>query len=251
MNSVKVVMGFLELGAAFKFLSNVDLVWGWNTISRSLVLAAWIALSLVTALYLLGKFLLPHDSPVPRLSVARMLCATLFLGLALYFTTGLFGAPLGEWEAMLPPPPQGESARLVSPTNAPAPNVEQAWIESYDVGLARAQAENRPVFLNFTGVTCTNCRWMESNLFPHPRVQQELSQFVRVELFTDRETPEDERNSALQAEKFATVALPLYAIVSPTGTILARFPGLTRNPDEFVAFLQRGARRFQQRPPTP
>jgi thiol:disulfide interchange protein DsbD len=135
---------------------------------------------------------------------------------------------------------------LANPTNA-----GKAWIESYDAGLARAQAENRPVFLNFTGVTCTNCRWMESNLFPHPRVQQELSQFVRVELFTDRETPEDERNSALQAEKFATVALPLYAIVSPTGSILARFPGLTRNPDEFVAFLQRGARRFQQNPPTP
>jgi thiol:disulfide interchange protein len=175
-----------------------------------------------------------------------MLCATLFLGLALYFTTGLFGAPLGEWEAMLPPPPKGEAARMASPTSD-----TRVWIESYDAGLAKAQAENRPVFLNFTGVTCTNCRWMESNLFPHPRVQQELAQFVRVELFTDRETPEDERNSALQAEKFATVALPLYAIVSPTGTILARFPGLTRSPDEFVAFLQRGARRFQQRPEIP
>lgn len=241
MNSVKVVMGFLELGAAFKFLSNVDLVWGWNTVSRSLVLAAWIALSLVTALYLLGKFLLPHDSPIARLSVARMLFATLFLGLALFFTTGLFGAPLGEWEAMLPPAPKGEKTRMANPADA-----RSAWIESYDAGLALAQTENRPVFLNFTGVTCTNCRWMESNLFPDPRVQQELSQFVRVELFTDRETPEDERNSTLQAEKFATVALPLYAIVSPSGAILARFPGLTRNPEEFVAFLQRGARRFQE-----
>ena len=251
MNSVKVVMGFLELGAAFKFLSNVDLVWGWNTVSRSFVLSGWIALSLVTALYLLGKFLLPHDSPVPRLSVARMLCATLFLGLALYFTTGLFGAPLGEWEAMLPPPPKEAISRRTSPSSITSPDPAGGWIESYDAGLARAQAENRPVFLNFTGVTCTNCRWMESNLFPHPRVEQELSQFVRVELFTDRETPEDERNSALQAEKFATVALPLYAIVSPTGTILARFPGLTRSPDEFVAFLQRGARRFQQSPNIP
>jgi thiol:disulfide interchange protein DsbD len=147
---------------------------------------------------------------------------------------------------MLPPPPKGERARLASPASTDAPDAGSAWIESYDAGLARAQTENRPVFLNFTGVTCTNCRWMESNLFPDPRVQQELSQFVRVELFTDRETPEDERNSTLQAEKFATVALPLYAIVSPTGTVLARFPGLTRNPEEFVAFLQRGARRFQE-----
>jgi thiol:disulfide interchange protein len=243
MNSVKVVMGFLELGAAFKFLSNVDLVWGWNTVSRPLVLAAWIALSLVTALYLLGKFLLPHDSPVARLSVVRMLFATLFLGLALYFTTGLFGANLGEWEAMLPPAPKGEISRQTGSLST----TEPGWIESYEAGLARGVADNRPVFLNFTGVTCTNCRWMESNLFPDPRVQKELARFVRVELFTDRETPEDEQNSALQAEKFATVALPLYAIVSPTGTILARFPGLTRNPEEFVAFLQRGARRFEER----
>ncbi len=102
LNSVKVVMGFLELAAAFKFISNVDLVWQWNTVSRQLVLAGWIALALVTAIYLLGKFQLTHDTPVERLGVMRMLMSTFFLGLAFYLLAGLFGAPLGELDAFLP-----------------------------------------------------------------------------------------------------------------------------------------------------
>src|SRR5262249_49414789 len=119
LNSVKVVMGFLELAAAFKFLSNVDLVWGWNTVSRNLVLAAWIAIALVAAIYLLGKIQLPHDSPLERLGVPRMLFATSFLGVTFYLLTGLFGASLGELEAWLPP---GKSE----------------WIESYDAALQKA-----------------------------------------------------------------------------------------------------------------
>ncbi len=237
LNSVKVVMGFLELGAAFKFLSNVDLVWGWNTISRNLVLAAWIAICLITALYLLGKFLLPLDSPVSRLSVGRMLAATFFLGLAFYFLTGLFGGNLGEWEAMLPPAPHSASSvRSGSEDSASA-----EWIEDYDEALTIAARENRPVFINFTGVTCTNCRWMESNMFTLSEVEQELSGFVRTELYTDRETPGDERNGQLQAEKFQTVALPLYAIVDPRGKPLASFAGLTRDKSEFLSFIRQGA----------
>ncbi len=236
MNSVKVVMGFLELGAAFKFLSNVDLVWGWNTVSRNLVLAAWVAISIVTALYLLGKFLLPHDSPVTRLGVPRMLLATFFLALALYFLTGLFGASLGEWEAMLPPPSRTAAVGEVSPAGQPP----RRWLESYDEALRVAVEEKKPVFLNFTGVTCTNCRWMESNMFPDPEVSLLLDSFVRAELYTDRDTPADEANGNLQAEKFQTVALPLYAIVDHSGNILEKFPGLTRDRREFIDFLRRG-----------
>ncbi|MFZ4987244.1 MAG: protein-disulfide reductase DsbD family protein [Blastocatellia bacterium] len=240
LNSVKVVMGFLELGAAFKFLSNVDLVWGWETISRNLVLAAWIAICLITTLYLLGKFLLPHDSPVTSLSVGRMLAATFFLGLALFFLTGLFGGNLGEWEAMLPP------ARATAPTGAPTSGSATAprWLEDYDQALALARREDRPVFINFTGVTCTNCRWMESNMFTQPEVEQALTSFVRVELFTDRETPGDIRNGELQAQKFQTVALPLYAIVDSAGNTLASFAGLTRDKAEFLEFINRGASRL-------
>jgi thiol:disulfide interchange protein DsbD len=234
LNSVKVVMGFLEIAAAFKFLSNVDLVWGWNTVSRNLVLAAWIAIALVTAIYLLGKIQLPHDTIVERLGVTRMLFATFFFAVTCYLMTGLFGARLGELDAWLPPDEKAKTE----------------WIESYDLALEKARAENKPVFLNFTGVTCTNCRWMEMNMFPDPQVKKELDRFVVAELFTDRETPEhqaaDEKNGQRMATQFKSAALPLYAIIAPDEKTLAVFQSLTRDRQEFIGFLQTGASRFEQ-----
>ncbi|MCI0387557.1 MAG: thioredoxin family protein [Acidobacteria bacterium] len=245
LNSVKVVMGFLEIAAAFKFLSNVDLVWGWETVSRNLVLAAWIAIALVTAIYLLGKIQLPHDTVVERLGVMRMLFATFFFGLTFYLLTGLFGAPLGELDAWLPPDETNGRSALAS-IGTPAKNV---WIESYDAALQKARTENKPVFLNFTGVTCTNCRWMEKNMFPDPKVKKELDRFVLAELFTDRETEahkvEDEKNAERQS-KFGTAALPLYVIISPDEKTLALFPSLTRDKQEFIDFLQKGANNFER-----
>jgi len=242
LNSVKVTMGFVEIAAAFKFLSNVDLVWGWQTVSRPLVLAAWVAIALVAAIYLLGKIQLPHDSPVERLGVFRMLMGTLFFAIAFYLLTGLLGSPLGELDAWLPPASEGSQARG-------AVAEQGKWLESYEAAVQQAKAENKPVFLNFTGVTCTNCRWMEKNMFPDPAVKKELDKFVLAELYTDRETPEheaaDRRNGELQVEKFGSVALPLYAIVDPSGNKLAQFGGLTRSKQEFIGFLQRGASRFQ------
>lgn len=256
MNSVKVVLGFLELAAAFKFLSNVDLVWGWDTVSRNLVLAAWIGLALGAALYLFGKFQLPLDSPVKTLSVQRMLGGVFFLATSFYLLTGLFGAPLGELDAWLPPDSTsaavynvlngGGSSGGATTANANAHN----WIENYDAAVTKAKAENKPVFLNFTGVTCTNCRWMEKNMFPDPTVRKELEKYVLAELYTDRETPEHEagdiKNAELLASKFNSVALPLYAVITPSGEILAKFPGLTRDKQEFVGFLRDGANRFGQ-----
>jgi thiol:disulfide interchange protein DsbD len=246
LNSVKVVMGFLEIAAAFKFLSNVDLVWGWQTVSRNLVLAAWIAIALVAAIYLLGKILLPHDTPVERLSVVRMLFATSFFAVAFYLLTGLFGAPLGELDAWLPP--EETNGRAVASLSGDSGKSE--WVENYDLALQKARAENKPVFLNFTGVTCTNCRWMEKNMFPDPLVKKELERFVLAELFTDRETSahqaEDEKNAERQARQFGSAALPLYAIISPDEKTLAVFPSLTRDKQEFISFLQRGSNGFSQ-----
>ncbi len=246
LNSVKVVMGFVELAAAFKFLSNVDLVWGWNTVSRNLVLAAWIAIALVAAIYLLGKIQLPHDTAVERLGVMRMLFATTFFAAAFYLLTGLFGASLGELDAWLPP--EETNGRAGASLSGESNRIE--WIENYDAALQKARADNKPVFLNFTGVTCTNCRWMEKNMFPDPLVKKELDSFVLAELFTDRETAqhqaEDEKNAERQANQFGSAALPLYAIISPDEKTLAVFPSLTRDRQEFIGFLQRGASRFQQ-----
>jgi len=250
LNSVKVVMGFLEIAAAFKFLSNVDLVWGWNTVSRNLVLAAWVALALVTAIYLLGKIQLPHDSPVERLGVTRMLFATFFFAVTFYLLTGLLGAPLGELDAWLPPEERNAAFSRSGSSGDEGKSAQNLWIESYDTALQKARAENKPVFLNFTGVTCTNCRWMEKNMFPDPMVKKELDRFVLAELFTDRETAahqaEDEKNADRQSNQFGSAALPLYAIISPNEKTLAVFPSLTRDKQEFIGFLQRGASRFEQ-----
>jgi thiol:disulfide interchange protein DsbD len=250
LNSVKVVMGFLEIAAAFKFLSNVDLVWGWDTVSRNLVLAAWIAIALVTAIYLLGKIQLPHDSVIERLGVTRMLFATFFFAVTFYLMTGLFGAPLGELDAWLPPEETNGRAAVLLRSAGGDKSADIVWIENYETALQKARAENKPVFLNFTGVTCTNCRWMEKNMFPDAQVKKELDRFVLAELFTDRETPEhqsaDEKNAERQSTQFGSAALPLYAIITPDEKTLALFPSLTRDKQEFIGFLQRGASRFEQ-----
>lgn len=238
MNSVKVIMGFVELAAAFKFLSNADLVWGWNTVSRNLVLSAWIAIAIVAAIYLLGKIQLPMDSPVKSLGVIRMLLAVFFFGLAFYFLTGLMGGNLGGFEAMLPPATSG-------PVAFRGKAAEEQWLNSYDKAIELARTSNKPVFLNFTGVTCTNCRWMESNVLSQTEVKKALENFVLAELYTDRQTPEDERHSQLQEKNFGTVALPLYVVIGPDGHELSKFPGLTRDKMEFVRFIEEGAARFQ------
>jgi thiol:disulfide interchange protein DsbD len=175
-----------------------------------------------------------------------MLFATFFFAVAFYLLTGLFGAPLGELDAWLPP--EETNGRAVASLSGGSSKSE--WIENYDLALQKARDENKPVFLNFTGVTCTNCRWMEKNMFPDPLVKKELDRFVLAELFTDRETAahqaEDEKNAERQSRQFGSAALPLYAIISPDEKTLAVFPSLTRDKQEFINFLQRGSNGFAQ-----
>ena len=237
MNSVKVVMGFLEVGAALKFLSNVDLVWGWGIFTREVVIAGWIALSILIFLYLLGVFKFAHDSENQRIGLVRVLNAFLFGTVAFYLLTGLFGSRLGEIESFLPPMKQVAATTSGGGQTA---NGELVWITNdYQAALKTAKAENKRIFIDYTGYTCTNCRWMEANLFPNKAVRDELEKFVRVKLFTDGEGEPYEGFQRMQEQRFGTVALPLYAIVTPDDAIVARFEGLTRNETEFVAFLQK------------
>lgn len=236
MNSVKVVMGFLEIGAALKFLSNVDLVWGWGIFNREVVIAGWIGLSVLIFLYLLGVFKFSHDSDDQRIGLVRVLMAFLFATMTFYLLTGLFGSRLGEIESFLPPMKQTAAAS----SGGQAANGELLWITNdYQTALKQAKDENKRIFIDYTGYTCTNCRWMEANMFPLPGVKTELAKFVRVKLFTDGEGEPYEGFQRMQEQRFGTVALPLYAIVSPNDEIIARFEGLTRNEAEFVAFLQK------------
>jgi thiol:disulfide interchange protein len=119
---------------------------------------------------------------------------------------------------------------------------ELRWIQNdYQGALVQARAENKPVFVDFTGYTCTNCRWMEANVFPKTEVQKEFSRYVLARLYTDGEGDVYERQQQLEQDLLGTVALPYYAIVRPDGTLAASFPGLTRNTSEFVDFLRNGA----------
>ncbi|MGB5014348.1 MAG: cytochrome c biogenesis protein CcdA [Pyrinomonadaceae bacterium] len=235
MNSVKVAMGFLEVAAAMKFISNVDLVWKWGIFTRDVVLSVWIAIGVILSIYLLGKFQLSHDSKPERLGAFRMFAAVVSLAVSFYLLTGLFGAKLGEIESFLPPDLSDSSVRSTGRSEGSV-----KWIvNDYSAALAKAKNENKLVFIDFTGYTCTNCRWMEANVFPKKEVEAEMSKYVLVKLFTDGSGEVYERQQEMEQQMFGTVALPFYGIVDGDGKIISSFPGLTRNIPEFVDFLQK------------
>lgn len=235
MNSIKVSMGFLEIAAAMKFLSNVDLIWKWGIFTRPFVLSIWIAIGIILAIYLLGKFQLFHDTKPEKIGAIRLISAILSLAISFYLLTGLFGAKLGELESFLPPDLENTSARGFG-----ASRENLAWISNdLDRAIAKAKAEDKRVFIDFTGYTCTNCRWMEANVFVKREVEEEMSKFVLAKLFTDGEGEPYEKQQQYQEKTFQTVALPFYAVIEPDGKIISTFPGLTRNVGEFVDFLQK------------
>jgi thiol:disulfide interchange protein DsbD len=210
-------LAFLELAAAMKFLSNADLVQGWGIFTRNVVLATWVLLGVALIVYLLrGK---RHWIP-----------AAITAAVVAWLAMGLTGRRLGELEPFLPP--AGANAGGVANAN------ELPWmLDDYAGALAKAKAENKLVLIDFTGYTCTNCRWMEANMFPRAEIEHELEKFVRVRLFTDGQDESNSRQQRMQEEKFNTVALPLYAVVDPDGKTRGQFLGMTRKSDEFVAFL--------------
>lgn len=236
MNSVKVAMGFLEVAAAMKFISNVDLIWKWGIFTRSFVLAIWIAIGVILAIYLLGKFQLFHDSKPEKIGVFRLMSAILSLAISFYLLTGLFGAKLGELESFLPLDLDGSSSKVFGGKSKDELN----WIDNdLDKALAKAKSENKRVFIDFTGYTCTNCRWMEANVFPKKEVEAEMSKFVLARLYTDDGSENNNKQQEYQEKTFKTVALPFYAILEADGKTVSTFPGLTRNSQEFIDFLQK------------
>ena len=230
-DALRVVIGFLEVGAAVKFVSNADLVLGWGIFTRTVVLAAWVLLAIAGALYL-GRDLRARYQhrelrPSGIVPVAAALAVAVWLG------SGLTGRTLPQIEAFLPPatPPQS----LASIGSA----MPDWMLNDYSGALKVARTSGKFVFIDFTGYTCTNCRWMEANIFNRPDVSAELRQFVLARLYTDGNGDLYERQQAFQERTFGTVALPLYAVVDSDGKVRATFTGLTRNPAEFIAFLQR------------
>ncbi len=237
MNSIKVAMGFLEVAAAMKFISNVDLIWKWGIFTRPFVLAIWIAISAILAVYLLGKFQLFHDSKTERIGAFRLMSAIFSLAISFYLLTGLFGAKLGTLESFLPPETE-TSANFFRQSNDEKLNW-RTYENNLDAAVARAKAENKQVFVDFTGYTCTNCRWMEANVFPQKDVAAEMSKYVLARLYTDDGSENNTKQQEYQEKNFQTVALPFYAILDGDGKTVSTFPGLTRNTEEFVDFLRK------------
>jgi len=251
MRALKVSLGFVELAAALKFFSNADLVWGGAVwLSRPLVIAFTIVLFALAGAYLLGTLRLSHDPEAEtprRVGVGRVLAATLFLGLALYMTPGLLGARLGSLDAYFPPRNATDVGRLPASSGAETTAVGALdWHQNnIDAAMAEAKETGKPVFVDFSGYTCTNCREMEANVFPAPAVAEHLrTDFVLLRLYTD----DADQGPALQnyqQQTVGTVALPSYAVVAPNGEPTARHSGMA-SPNAFDAFLEEGLSRIPE-----
>jgi thiol:disulfide interchange protein DsbD len=271
MNVVKVVMGMVEIGAAFKFLSVADVAWnGVPTLfDYELVLASWMVISLMTGAYLLGLYRLPHDIEASSIGVPRLLGAMSFVGLAVYISIGLFSShkPSGAlWENIVAFAPQKIDHSAVE--DGPRPEgpflVHGGLSYSLDVQKAVefAVKANRPLFVEFTGQTCTNCRRMEIGAMNRPDAKDRLSKFVRVQLYTDSvpevaDKKEAKRladlNRKLQQEWFGDTTLPAYGIVTAKPQVLKDpnaflndFYGMEQSRGEFTNFLEVGLNRWKE-----
>ncbi|MEI8134351.1 MAG: cytochrome c biogenesis protein CcdA [bacterium] len=249
LNSVKVVMGFLEIAAAMKFISNVDLIFHWHIFTRDFVLATWMAISGITTMYLLGRFNLPHDTPSQHIGPIRAVFAIVFLSCGIYLFTGFGNKPLGEIDSFLPQEAENQTLTLksvsiasVSGSNGRDNLADQKsglfWHLRYNEALAEAKRTGKNVFVDFTGYLCGNCRAMEATIFKRNEVQALFKDFVLARLYADNGTPLNDSNRTMEEVRFNTIAQPYYAIITPDDQPLATFPGFTRDLDAFVSFLK-------------
>ncbi len=252
MNNVKVVMGFLEIAAAIKFISNADLVWNWGIMPPVIFLAIWIACTIMIVLYILGKFKLAHDAPINGVGPMRITFATVFLAITIFLFSGLSGGSLGELDAFIPPPNYSEmmgdgtgdavvigGSTMGGGDKAMKDRAMQGWLKNYQEGLDLAKKENKILFIDFTGFTCTNCRYMETKMFPKPAILEKMEQMVRVKLFTDRKKEPYISNQKMQLERFGSIELPLYVLLTPDGEFIAS-NSFTRDEAQFLEFLDKG-----------
>ena len=280
LNSVKVVLGFLELGLALKFLSTADLAYHWGILDREVFLALWIVLAVILGFYLLGKIKFAHDSDLPYVSVPRLFMATASFAFAVYLVPGLWGAPLKAVSALVPPlatqdfviiEGSGASSKKSTTQKKYAdflhiPHQIDGYFD-YEEALAYSKTVNKPLFLDFTGHGCVNCREMEARVWSDPRVLKKLKEdYIVVSLYTDDKTnlPENEQFNSeilktqvntigkkfqhLQAEKYGTVAQPYYVLLDTEGEKLVAEPiGVEFNIEAYLAYLDKGLAEFAKK----
>lgn len=267
LNSVKVVLGFVEVALAFKFLSMADLVMKWGLIPYELFLTIWVLCGLGIVLYLLGKIKFPHDSPVKKFSASRIAFIAIFLGITAYMSYGFryddkakTFAPVGLLSGISPSP--GYS--WIYPTECPA---GLTCFHDLESGQAEAKRTGKPMLVDFTGYGCANCRKMEDYVWPVPDINRVINdEFVLVSLYVDAksELPKEEQFiyetsngtkkpiltignkwATLQTETFKSATQPLYALLSPDGELLTDPLGYTPAVEDYKAFLERGLQGMQ------
>ncbi len=241
MNNIKVVFGFVEIAFAVSYFARTDSVLGWGIISREAVLAIWAGCSILITLYVLGVFKLKLDSPLQFVGSPRASFALIFATLSFYIIGGMQGNTIG----MLEPFVYVESSNLNIPATTTGTSTTTAeasgevWLEDYNQALAEAKKTGKPLFIDFTGVSCTNCRWMEKNMFPRKEVQDEMNKMIKLRLYTDRRhVPQDKINQDMQETRYGSVELPLYVILTPSEKLIAKTP-YDANQNNFISFLKK------------
>ena len=285
LNTVKVSLGFLELALAFKFLSNVDLAYHWGLFDRDIFLALWIIIFGVWGFYLLGKIRLSHDSEIAFVSLPRLFFSMLVLGFTLYMIPGLWGAPLKAISAWLPPQAtqdfdlntvQYQNSQNTTSANGftgtkkyaslfHAPHGLDAFYD-YEQAVAYAKEINKPLLIDFTGWSCTNCRKMEASVWSDKEVLQILKRdYVLVSLYVDDKTALAEEEiytssfsgktiksvgnkwSDFQASKFGTNSQPYYVLMDHNGNTLVPPQAFNLDIDNYIEFLNSGTKAFSRK----
>lgn len=281
LNSVKVVLGFLELALAFKFLSNADLVLQKEIITREVFIAIWIGVFLIMAFYLFGAFRLPHDSKIEKLSVGRLLFGIVTVIFVIYLIPGLWGAPL-KIISGFPPPLHysesptgfgGSSGGTSGSTNVLPPKATKTVhgltaFKDYEAGLAHAKEVKKPVLIDFTGHACVNCRKMEEQVWSEPEVLSRLrNEVVLISLYVDdkRELPEEEQVevtigsktrtlktignkwSHFQASRYNSNSQPLYVLMDHDEQNLVEPTAYDLDVDNYVNWLDSGINAFKRK----
>ncbi|RXG32295.1 protein-disulfide reductase DsbD family protein [Leeuwenhoekiella marinoflava] len=271
LNTVKVVLGFLELALAFKFLSNADLVLQLHLLERETFLAIWISVFGGLALYLFGKITLPHDSPLPHISVGRLSLGLFTLAFVVYLIPGLWGAPL-QWISGFPPPSNysespygvgntkgGTGAPIKLPDHAELGPLDLITFKDYEKGMAYAKRQNKPVMLDFTGYACVNCRKMEERVWPEPKIFEILqNDLVLISLYVDdkKDLPESEQYisettgkkietignkwSDFQIKHYKANAQPYYVLIDNEGENLNKPTAYDPNIESYLSWLKEG-----------
>jgi thiol:disulfide interchange protein DsbD len=277
MNEVKVVLGFLEIALAFKFLSVADQVYHWHLLDREIFLAIWIAIFTALTLYLFGKISLPHDGPSKNLSVPRTLFATAVLAFVIYLVPGMFGAPLKGLSGWLPPMNSQDfkGSQAAEPVAQKSDALYSDFLElplgldgyfDFEQAKAAALKANKPLFIDFTGHGCVNCRKMEEYVWSDPSVLQRLkNDYVVVALYCDDKTelPADkwytskvdgqekktlgDQNLDFQISRFNSNAQPHYVLLDPRkdDKPMVQPVAFDANVSHFVSFLDEGKSIYQ------